>query len=116
MIGPLFWRPALRGLAVAAHLTCVGASKAETAWKVANSFAEIACRIWSPCAVDPKTVRDFTPMPRLLQIVSKLLEALAQYRQVHLRVGAYPEPHRIPIRRKTSKWLNASSTRAADEA
>ncbi|MEP2428174.1 MAG: methylenetetrahydrofolate reductase, partial [Tateyamaria sp.] len=81
------------GLPVAAHLTCVGASKSETL-AVAQRFAKagitdiVALRGDAPDGQD-----EFTPHPDGFANSVELIEALAASGQFTLRVGAYPEKH-----------------------
>ncbi len=81
------------GLNVAAHLTCVGATKAETL-AIAESYAaagvtEIVALRGDP----PKGEGAFTPHPEGFKDTVELIEALAETGKFTLRVGAYPDPH-----------------------
>lgn len=79
------------GLNVAAHLTCVGASKAETL-AIADTYAaagvtEIVALRGDP----PKETGRFEPHPEGFANSVELIEALSP--RFKVRVGAYPERH-----------------------
>ncbi|MGI3168077.1 methylenetetrahydrofolate reductase [NAD(P)H] [Pseudooceanicola sp. C21-150M6] len=81
------------GLNVAAHLTCVNATREET-MAIADSFAaagvtEIVALRGDP----PKDQGTFTPHPEGFASSVELIEALAATGKFTLRVGAYPERH-----------------------
>jgi len=81
------------GLNVAAHLTCVDASRAETL-EIAESYAasgvtEIVALRGDP----PKGADGFVPHPEGFASSVELIEALAATGKFRLRVGAYPDPH-----------------------
>lgn len=81
------------GLNVAAHLTCVDATRAETL-EIADTYAragvsEIVALRGDP----PKSAGRFRPHPEGFSDSVALIEALAATGQFRLRVGAYPEPH-----------------------
>ncbi|THD76105.1 methylenetetrahydrofolate reductase [NAD(P)H] [Thalassobius vesicularis] len=81
------------GLNVAAHLTCVNATKAETL-AIADQFAaagvnEIVALRGDP----PKGTGAFQPHPEGFASSVELIEALAETGKFKLRVGAYPEKH-----------------------
>lgn len=81
------------GLNVAAHLTCVDASRAETL-EVAYSYAEAGVTEIVALRGDaPKGAQRFTPHPDGFANSAELVEALAKTGKFKLRVGAYPEPH-----------------------
>ncbi len=80
-------------LKVAAHLTCVGASKAETL-EVAESYAAAGITDLVALRGDaPKGAQRFTPHPDGFADSVELIEALAATGKFTLRVGAYPERH-----------------------
>ena len=80
-------------LNVAAHLTCVDATKAETL-EIANSYAEVGVTEIVALRGDaPKGAERFTPHPEGFASSIELVEALAATGKFKLRVGAYPEPH-----------------------
>ena len=77
---------------VAAHLTCVGASRGETL-AAADAFAEAGVREIVALRGDPpKGSARFEPHPEGFGDVCELIDALAD-RGFEVRVGAYPERH-----------------------
>ncbi len=81
------------GLNVAAHLTCVNATRAETL-DIANRYAEAGVTELVALRGDPpKGAGRFTPHPEGFANSVELIEALAETGKFHLRVGAYPDPH-----------------------
>ena len=81
------------GLRVAAHLTCVNASRQETV-AVARSFAAAGISDIVALRGDPPKGADgFTPHPEGFQSSLELIAALAQSGDFTLRVAAYPESH-----------------------
>ena len=81
------------GLNVAAHLTCVAATKAETL-AIADAYAATGVREIVALRGDaPKGTGAFRPHPGGFTDACDLIEALAARDQFHIRVGAYPEPH-----------------------
>lgn len=81
------------GLNVAAHLTCVDASKEETL-EIAESYAASGVTELVALRGDPPKGADhFTPHPQGFRDSCELIEALAATGKFHLRVGAYPDPH-----------------------
>lgn len=81
------------GLNVAAHLTCVDASRAETL-EVAEAYAEVGVTEIVALRGDaPKGADRFTPHPDGFASSVELVEALAKTGKFKLRVGAYPEQH-----------------------
>jgi len=81
------------GLRVAAHLTCVEATKAETL-EIAAAYAAAGITDIVALRGDaPKGATRFTPHPEGFAHSVELIEALAATGQFTLRVGAYPEPH-----------------------
>ncbi|MEH7827414.1 methylenetetrahydrofolate reductase [NAD(P)H] [Gemmobacter denitrificans] len=81
------------GLRVAAHLTCVDATRAETL-EIANAYAEAGITDIVALRGDaPKGAARFTPHPDGFAHSVDLIEALAATGKFTLRVGAYPEPH-----------------------
>jgi methylenetetrahydrofolate reductase (NADPH) len=81
------------GLNVAAHLTCVDASRTETL-EIAEAYAasgvtEIVALRGDP----PKGAGGFTPHPDGFNNSIELIEALASTGKFKLRVGAYPDRH-----------------------
>lgn len=81
------------GLNVAAHLTCVDASRAET-MAIAEAYAEAGVREIVALRGDPpKGSGAFTPHPEGFENSVALIEALAATGRFRLHVGAYPDRH-----------------------
>jgi methylenetetrahydrofolate reductase (NADPH) len=81
------------GLNVAAHLTCVDATRAETL-EIAESYATAGVTEIVALRGDaPKGAARFTPHPDGFASSIELIEALAATGKFTLRVGAYPDPH-----------------------
>ncbi|MBW4707712.1 methylenetetrahydrofolate reductase [NAD(P)H] [Roseobacter sp. YSTF-M11] len=105
------------GLPVAAHLTCVGASKAET-MATAQRFAKAGVTDIVALRGDAPEGQDrFQPHPDGFANSCELIEALAQTGQFTLRVGAYPEKHPDAASQQANiDWLKAKVDAGADEA
>ncbi|AWD21219.1 methylenetetrahydrofolate reductase [NAD(P)H] [Fuscovulum blasticum] len=81
------------GLNVAAHLTCVQATRAETL-EIVASYAEAGVTEIVALRGDaPKGADRFNPHPEGFASSVELVEALARTGKFKVRVGAYPEPH-----------------------
>ncbi|MEM6824401.1 MAG: methylenetetrahydrofolate reductase [NAD(P)H] [Pseudomonadota bacterium] len=81
------------GLNVAAHLTCVNASKAETL-DIAARYAEAGVtEIVALRGDPPKGAGRFEPHPEGFASSVDLVAALAEMDAFTIRVGAYPDPH-----------------------
>ncbi|WP_172293867.1 methylenetetrahydrofolate reductase [NAD(P)H] [Pseudoruegeria sp. HB172150] len=81
------------GLNVAAHLTCVEATKAETL-EIAERYAQAGVtEIVALRGDPPKGQGKFTPKADGFADSCELIEALAETGKFHIRVGAYPDPH-----------------------
>lgn len=81
------------GLNVAAHLTCVEATRAET-MDIVNAYAEAGIHEIVALRGDaPKGTTRFTPHPEGFASSVALIEALADDGRFTIRCGAYPEPH-----------------------
>ena len=81
------------GLRVAAHLTCVGATKAET-MEIARAYAEVGVTDIVALRGDPpKGTGAFVPHPEGFAGSVDLIAALAETGRFTIRVGAYPEQH-----------------------
>lgn len=81
------------GLNVAAHLTCVDASRTETL-DIADSYASVGVvEIVALRGDPPKGVNQFTPHPDGFADSCELISALAETGKFKLRVGAYPDRH-----------------------
>lgn len=81
------------GLNVAAHLTCVDATRTETL-EIAAQYAAAGVREIVALRGDaPKGANRFTPHPEGFADTVELIAALADTGKFKLRVGAYPERH-----------------------
>lgn len=81
------------GLTVAAHLTCVDATKAET-MEIAQSYVDAGISDLVALRGDaPKDSDGFQAHPDGFANSIELIEALQDTGQFNIRVGAYPEKH-----------------------
>jgi len=81
------------GLNVAAHLTCVNATREETL-RIANDFAQAGVsEIVALRGDPPKGSNGFEAHPDGFANSVELIEALAQTGDFTIRVGAYPDKH-----------------------
>jgi methylenetetrahydrofolate reductase (NADPH) len=81
------------GVNVAAHLTCVDATRAET-MDIAAAYADAGVTEIVALRGDaPRGETRFSPHPEGFANSVELIEALAATGRFTLRVGAYPEPH-----------------------
>lgn len=81
------------GLNVAAHLTCVDATRAETL-EIAEAYAAAGVTEIVALRGDaPKGAERFTAHPDGFASSVELVEALGKTGKFKIRVGAYPEPH-----------------------
>ncbi len=81
------------GLTVAAHLTCVDATRAET-MEIASAYADAGVtQIVALRGDAPKGQARFTPHPDGFASSVDLIAALAETGRFTIRAGAYPEPH-----------------------
>ncbi|TMM55160.1 methylenetetrahydrofolate reductase [NAD(P)H] [Sulfitobacter sabulilitoris] len=105
------------GLPVAAHLTCVGASRAETL-ATAQRFAKAGVTDIVALRGDPaKGADSFQPHPDGFANSCDLIEALARTGQFTLRVGAYPDKHpEAATQADNIDWLKRKIDAGADEA
>ena len=105
------------GLNVAAHLTCVGATRAET-MAVAESYAAIGVMEIVALRGDaPKGQDRFTPHPDGFANVAEVIEALADTGKFKVRVGAYPERHPDAADGKADiRWLKRKIDAGATSA
>ncbi|MCX7560733.1 methylenetetrahydrofolate reductase [NAD(P)H] [Sulfitobacter sp. F26204] len=105
------------GLPVAAHLTCVGASKTETL-EVAETFAKIGVTDIVALRGDPQDgAKTFTPHPEGFADSCALIEALAEKGTFNIRVGAYPDSHPEAADMNANvQWLKRKFEAGADEA
>jgi methylenetetrahydrofolate reductase (NADPH) len=105
------------GLNVAAHLTCVDATRAETMEIAAAYAAAGVTEIVALRGDAPKGAARFTPHPQGFASSVDLIAALAETGNFTLRVGAYPEPH--PDAADTLadvRWLKAKLDAGASSA
>lgn len=105
------------GLPVAAHLTCVGASKAETL-EVADKFAAIGITDIVALRGDPQNgATQFEPHPEGFADSCALIKALAEKGTFRIRVGAYPDSHPEATDMAANiDWLKRKFDAGADEA
>ena len=81
------------GVPVAAHLTCVDATRAETL-EIAEGYAEAGVtQIVALRGDPPKGSGGFQPHPDGFHNSVELVSALARTGRFDIRVGAYPDPH-----------------------
>ncbi len=81
------------GLKVAAHLTCVDATKSETLAIVEAYAGAGVTEIVALRGDAPKGAARFVPHPLGFANSVELVETLAKTGKFTIRVGAYPEPH-----------------------
>ncbi|MQQ09934.1 methylenetetrahydrofolate reductase [NAD(P)H] [Epibacterium sp. SM1979] len=105
------------GLNVAAHLTCVNASRAETL-EIADQFAQAGVKEIVALRGDPpKGEGQFKPHADGFANSVELIEALAATGKFTVRVGAYPDPHpEAPNAQADVDWLKRKIDAGADEA
>ncbi|MQY42920.1 methylenetetrahydrofolate reductase [NAD(P)H] [Epibacterium sp. SM1969] len=105
------------GLNVAAHLTCVNASRAETL-EIADQFAEAGVKELVALRGDPpKGDGSFTPHADGFANSVELIEALSATGKFNIRVGAYPDPHpEAPNAQADVDWLKRKIDAGANEA
>jgi methylenetetrahydrofolate reductase (NADPH) len=80
------------GLNVAAHLTCVDATREETL-AIAHRYAEAGVREIVALRGDTSGGGAFAPHPDGFADSCELISALAESGSFDIRVGAYPDPH-----------------------
>ena len=81
------------GLNVAAHLTCVDATKKETLEIAANYASAGVTEIVALRGDAPKNASNFTAHPEGFSSSVELISALSDTGNFNIRVGAYPEKH-----------------------
>jgi methylenetetrahydrofolate reductase (NADPH) len=105
------------GLPVAAHLTCVNATREETL-DIARGFADAGVtEIVALRGDPPKGEGQFTAHPGGFANSCELIAALAEMNRFTIRVGAYPDIH--PEARDAQAdvdWLKRKIDAGADEA
>jgi methylenetetrahydrofolate reductase (NADPH) len=105
------------GLRVAAHLTCVSATRAETL-AIADDFARAGVTDIVALRGDPpKGSGGFVPHPDGFGSALDLIAALKETGKFTIRVGAYPEKHPEAANQQADvDWLKRKLDAGADEA
>lgn len=105
------------GLNVAAHLTCVNATRAETL-EIANGFADAGVKEIVALRGDPpKGSANFEQHPEGFANSVELIEALAATGDFNIRVGAYPDKHPEAANAQADiDWLKRKLDAGAAEA
>ncbi len=105
------------GLTVAAHLTCVDATREETL-EIARDFAEAGVRDIVALRGDPpKGSNGFAPHPQGFASSIELISALKEVGDFNIRVGAYPDTHPEAASAQADiDWLKAKLDAGATEA
>jgi methylenetetrahydrofolate reductase (NADPH) len=104
------------GLRVAAHLTCVAATRAET-MEIARSYASAGITDIVALRGDAPGGGAFAPPPDGFQTSLQLIAALKETGQFSIRVGAYPDPHpEAASQQQNIDYLKAKFDAGADEA
>ncbi|SFT62725.1 methylenetetrahydrofolate reductase [NAD(P)H] [Sedimentitalea nanhaiensis] len=105
------------GLNVAAHLTCVNATRAET-MAIADGFAKAGVTDIVALRGDPpKGSGAFAPHPEGFANSIELISALAETGKFNIRVGAYPDKHPEAADLAADvNWLKAKLDAGATEA
>lgn len=105
------------GLNVAAHLTCVDATREETL-RIARAYAESGVQEIVALRGDaPQGAERFTPHPDGFASSVELIEALAETGLFRIRVGAYPESHPdAPDMAANVAWLKRKIEAGASSA
>lgn len=105
------------GLNVAAHLTCVNATSAETL-EIARRYREAGVtKIVALRGDPPKGAGGFTPHPEGFKDSTELVAALAGTGDFEIIVGAYPDPHPEAVSDTSDiDWLKRKIDAGASEA
>lgn len=105
------------GLNVAAHLTCVDATRTETL-AIADSFAKVGVTDIVALRGDPpKGSTGFVPTKDGFNNSCELISALADTGKFNIRVGAYPEKHpEATDLQQDVDWLKRKLDAGASEA
>ena len=105
------------GLNVAAHLTCVNATRAETLEIAAAYAAAGVTEIVALRGDAPKGAAKFTAHPDGFADSPALIAALAATGKFRIRVGAYPDKHPEAVDQKADiDWLKAKIDAGAHSA
>lgn len=105
------------GLNVAAHLTCVDATREETMQIVADYAAAGVREIVALRGDAPKGQNQFTPHPDGFADSAELIAAIAARGDMTIRCGAYPEPHPdSPSTAADVAWLKRKADAGATSA
>jgi methylenetetrahydrofolate reductase (NADPH) len=105
------------GLNVAAHLTCVDATREETLQIVADYAAAGVREIVALRGDAPQGQDRFTPHADGFASSVELIEAIAARGDMTIRCGAYPEPHpESPDTAADVAWLKRKSDAGATSA
>jgi methylenetetrahydrofolate reductase (NADPH) len=104
-------------LSVAAHLTCVDATKEDTL-SLAKSWADLGVKDIVALRGDPpKGTEGFAPHPEGFANSCEMIEALAASGDFNIRVGAYPHKHPEAASLKDDvDWLKHKIDAGASEA
>ena len=104
-------------LSVAAHLTCVDATKEDTL-SLAKSWADLGVKDIVALRGDPpKGTEGFAPHPEGFANSREMIEALAASGDFNIRVGAYPHKHPEAASLKNDvDWLKRKIDAGASEA
>ena len=104
-------------LSVAAHLTCVDATKEDTL-SLAKSWADLGVKDIVALRGDPpKGTEGFAPHPEGFANSCEMIEALAASGDFNIRVGAYPHKHPEAASLKNDvDWLKRKIDAGASEA
>ncbi|MGB1642348.1 MAG: methylenetetrahydrofolate reductase [NAD(P)H] [Paracoccaceae bacterium] len=104
-------------LSVAAHLTCVDATKEDTL-SLAKSWADLGVKDIVALRGDPpKGTEGFAPHPEGFANSCEMIEALAASGDFNIRVGAYPHKHPEADSLKNDvDWLKRKIDAGASEA
>ena len=105
------------GLNVAAHLTCVDATREDTL-AIADQFAKAGVtEIVALRGDPPKGASGFVPHPEGFTSSVELIEALSDDGRFTIRAGAYPEKHPDALDNDADvDWLKRKLDAGADEA
>jgi len=105
------------GLNVAAHLTCVNASKQETMAIARDLASDGVTDLVALRGDPPKGTGGFVPHSEGFADSCELISALAETGQFNIRVGAYPDVHPEAANAQADiDWLKAKLDAGATEA